>query len=112
MSGNSTLLAGFTAPLSDTAPDSNHPLNSAALNDVAQALPAFDGGTTCVSAQAVATRATPSADSANFMFCDFMMVLQRIDEFRGATHPERIVRPTPTRRLQCCLHSLTILAGN
>ena len=50
MSGKSTLLAGFTAPFSDTAPASNHVLNSTAVSEVAQVPPASDGSVCWVSA--------------------------------------------------------------
>jgi hypothetical protein len=48
--GKVTLLAGFTAPFSDTAPDSNHELNSAVVSELRQAPPASAGSVCSVSA--------------------------------------------------------------
>src|SRR5262245_38077147 len=75
MSGNWTLLAGFTAPLSETEPDSNQLLNSAGVREVAQLLPASVGGDNCVRLHPITVMVAMMAARVIFMLCDFIMGL-------------------------------------
>ena len=72
MSGKFTLLAGFTAPFSDTVPDSNQLLNSAAVNWLPQLLLASLGTVICVNAHPATTSTNVVPATVRFRLLEFM----------------------------------------